>query len=303
MSGSAGNQPFKWFIGVVEDVENDPRKLGRVQVRIVYQDNDEVDTKNTPWCSIMMPTTSEAYHGIGDTPRFQVGTNVVGFYADGDQRSFPVIIGSMAIVPEEDDDKNSLPWLARGKQIIEKNVLGPEPPDPYNAKYPHNRVIKTKSGHTIELDDTPDNERVHIYHKAGTYIEIDKEGRLSIRTTGDSYEVVEGDKHVYVEGNMFVQVKGDQKTIVEGAITQTTKKTAKIVAAEKLDLSGKTGIKIQTKNDVAVKARGGLNTTESGITAMGPIASVSGISGIFTTGTGQQIQVTKGIVSNITRTG
>ena len=37
-------------------------------------------------------------------------------------------------------------------------------------KYPFNHVHETESGHIIELDDTPDYERIHLYHRTGTRV-------------------------------------------------------------------------------------------------------------------------------------
>ena len=47
-----------------------------------------------------------------------------------------------------------------------------EPSSDYNTKYPFNFVHTTKSGHAIELDDTPGHERMHMWHRSGTYEEI-----------------------------------------------------------------------------------------------------------------------------------
>lgn len=47
-----------------------------------------------------------------------------------------------------------------------------EHPTSYNTEYPYNTTYTTKSGHAIELDDTPNYERVHIWHRSGSYEEI-----------------------------------------------------------------------------------------------------------------------------------
>ena len=39
-------------------------------------------------------------------------------------------------------------------------------------EYPHNHVTETESGHVIEVDDTKGKERIHVFHKSGTFIEI-----------------------------------------------------------------------------------------------------------------------------------
>ena len=38
--------------------------------------------------------------------------------------------------------------------------------------FPDNNVKQTKSGHAFEVDDTPEGERIHEYHKSGTFYEV-----------------------------------------------------------------------------------------------------------------------------------
>lgn len=47
-----------------------------------------------------------------------------------------------------------------------------QPPSDYNTTYPYNFVHTTKSGHAIELDDTPGFERMHWWHRSGSYEEV-----------------------------------------------------------------------------------------------------------------------------------
>jgi hypothetical protein len=51
-----------------------------------------------------------------------------------------------------------------------------EPETPYDPKYPYNHVYQSESGHYIEIDDTPEKQRLHTYHKAGTFHEIHPNG-------------------------------------------------------------------------------------------------------------------------------
>ena len=116
-----------------------------------------------------------------------------------------------------------------------------EPSSAYAASYPKNHVFETESGHIKELDDTTDNERIHEYHKAGTFYEIDKDGNKSTRVVGDNYEVVAGSNYVnvkgdvnltidtncntYIKGNWNIQVDGTKTEVVTGAVTETYKDT------------------------------------------------------------------------------
>jgi phage baseplate assembly protein gpV len=201
-----GEEGFRWFIGIVEDID-DPKKLGRAKVRILNE-HDEVETDNIPWAHVMMPTTSAGVEGVGETPYLTVGSRIVGFFMDGGEKQMPMIIGSFPTIPSNDDNKHSLSWLARGKNTINKQAAGDEPPSPYAAQYPYNKVIQTKSGHVIELDDTPENTRVHIYHNSGTYIEINNEGRIVIKSIGDNINVVGGNCILSVQGNADFKISG-----------------------------------------------------------------------------------------------
>jgi hypothetical protein len=40
------------------------------------------------------------------------------------------------------------------------------------STYPYVHVFESESGHIIEIDDTPNKERIHIWHRSGTYLEI-----------------------------------------------------------------------------------------------------------------------------------
>ena len=50
-------------------------------------------------------------------------------------------------------------------------------------KYPFNHVIETGVGHYIEFDDTKGNESIHIFHKTGTFIEIDPDWKRSYQNS------------------------------------------------------------------------------------------------------------------------
>ena len=79
-----------------------------------------------------------------------------------------------------------------------------EPDVPYNAKYPYNQVYETESGHVQEFDDTPESERIHTYHKSGTFTEIHPKGDKTEKIMGDNYQLVVGREYVHITGNVNV---------------------------------------------------------------------------------------------------
>jgi len=75
--------------------------------------------------------------------------------------------GSGQTLPKEPYSVSSL-W----KESEKDQACVDEFPTAYSTEYPYNTTYTTKSGHAIELDDTPGHERIHIWHRSGCYEEI-----------------------------------------------------------------------------------------------------------------------------------
>jgi GH24 family phage-related lysozyme (muramidase) len=101
-------------------------------------------------------------------------------------------------------------------------------PNPYNATYPFNHVMMTESGHILEFDDTPNSERIHLYHKSGTFTEIDANGTQVNRIVGDGYEILERNGYVHINGSLNVTVDGANNTLVKNTYNLTVNGVANI---------------------------------------------------------------------------
>lgn len=86
-----------------------------------------------------------------------------GYFTDADFRRG----GGGQTLPKEPYSVSTL-WKGNEKD----RAVVDEFPTAYNTEYPYNTTYTTKSGHAIELDDTPGHERVHIWHRSGCYEEI-----------------------------------------------------------------------------------------------------------------------------------
>jgi hypothetical protein len=213
-----GAEGFFWWFGVVED-RDDPQKLGRVKVRVhnFHGDKVKTPTADLQWAFIIMQPTSASYQKTGLSPTgLMVGSTVVGFFADGGEGQMPMILGSLPGIEDKDPAKHDVTLLAREVNPLNKNTVGPEPSSAYSATYPYNRVYQSESGHVVELDDTPNKERIHFFHRTGTYTEINQEGRRVNKIVGDDIEVVLKDKTVYIQGNAKVEIKGNVDVKVDG---------------------------------------------------------------------------------------
>jgi len=240
---------FKWFFGVVEN-RDDPMKIGRLKIRIhnYHSTNTvKVSVSDLPWAIVVNPVFGASTRQVGITSLgCVVGATVFGFFADGDKAQIPVVIGTVAGAPGMNDASNDLPDLSRGSNSLNKQPLGPEPPSPYKARYPYNKVFRSESGHVIEIDDTPNHERLHQYHRSGTYVEIDKDGTRVQKIVGDDYVIVAKDQHVHIEGKVNLTIKGNVNYHVKGDMNVTVDGTYNVTAGAKREtITGQTDIRYE----------------------------------------------------------
>lgn len=91
-----------------------------------------------------------------------------------------------------------------------------EPKTKYDAKHPYNKVIHTEGGHYLEFDDTPEKERVQLYHRSGNFLEIFPDGTRVDKVTYDNYTIIMKNDHVYIMGKCDVTVQKDCTLYVKG---------------------------------------------------------------------------------------
>ncbi len=242
--------PFTWWRGVVENVQ-DPKEIGRLQVRIYGYHPEELDklpTEKLPWAHVSNGIQSSSLSGLGHSPTGIVkGTTVWGFFEDGENAEVPVIAGTCPGIPEAPQsgtgfndpdgkypnkpDESDVNRLSRGDEketVIERIRKGrdtakvafggtwKEIETSYAAKYPLNHVFESISGHVEEFDDTPGAERISKHHKKGTFEEISPNGSKVTKVVKDNYMVVHGDDYILVKGNVKINVVGDASVLVEG---------------------------------------------------------------------------------------
>lgn len=127
-------------------------------------------------------------------------------------------------------------------------------PIPYNSQYPFNHVMQTESGHVLEFDDTPHSERVHLYHKSGTFTEIDANGTQVNRIIGDGYEILERNGYVQVSGSLSVTVDGAQNVLVKNGMNLSVRGVANINVYNDANLNVSGSLNMSVGETFAVKA-------------------------------------------------
>lgn len=98
-----GLNNFVWWFGVVEN-RLDPLELGRCQVRCFgwhTEDVNQISTDKLPWAHPIVP------YGLKSVQPPTEGTMVFGFFADGEEGQYPIIMGTVPGIPDEIRDTNA----------------------------------------------------------------------------------------------------------------------------------------------------------------------------------------------------
>ena len=118
-----------------------------------------------------------------------------------------------------------------------------QPVSPFKGVYPYNKVNETESGHVIEMDDSPGAERLHVFHKSGTFVEIDATGSMVRRIKGSSYDIIDRNGKIFIQGTADVSVKGAVNIFVQQDAT--------------IEVQGNTNLSVT--HDINAKAGGNVN--------------------------------------------
>ena len=230
--------PFILYRGVIED-NLDPLEIKRVRVRIfgIHTENNEnssekfefIKTSELPWAEVMGGTDLGLIGGIGLSSVLLLGTWVWVILENNDPNK-PIVIGTIS----GKNSKSSAGVYSSGKGFVDPDGVNPirssesdfnplgrgsgtlsvtpkesEPAGSSPGSYPDNTVLETKSGHVIELDDTPGNERIRVYHKSGSYIEIKPDGSFvqKCTSTGESHYIHMSTVNEYIDKALNEKIK------------------------------------------------------------------------------------------------
>lgn len=177
------------YRGIVEN-NDDPLKAGRIQVR-VYPMFQNVESDILPW-AVYADALGGGSPDVGGLFLPEEQSNVFVFFENGDHR-YPVYFAG---APSMKDGKPDLPKETR------------------NTNYTSNRVIKTKAGIVVELDDTTNAVRIHFEHPSGT--------QETMKGNGDRTTVVVGSDSITVDGNQTINVNGSSTMTVQGNVQMTS---------------------------------------------------------------------------------
>jgi hypothetical protein len=105
-----------------------------------------------------------------------------------------------------------------------------QPISAYSAQYPYNHVYESESGHLIEQDDTPGKERLHWYHRSGTFTEFHPAGMRVDRTNAHRYNIVTGNYESIISGEEKKSITTDYTLNLGGRLTLKSGKDISITS-------------------------------------------------------------------------
>lgn len=157
--------------------------------------------------------------------------------------------------------KGTVVGIKDAKRIIgvPKGIVGgtwSQPLAPFGAKYPFNKVFETEGGHLQEFDDTPGQERIHTYHRSGTFTEID--------TNGSQINYIVGDNYILMEQNGCIHVAGECNITVDGNTNIYARTDANIEVAQNATLKVGNNLDIGVATDVTMAVGGDYNLKVNG---------------------------------------
>jgi predicted chitinase len=131
-----------------------------------------------------------------------------------------------------------------------------QPEVPFGAKYPFNHVSESESGHVHEIDDTPGSERIHEYHRSGTYREID--------ANGTQVNYIVGDNYILMERNGNIHVAGECNITAEGAVNIMVQSDANINVSQNANIEVGNNVNMDVNRDINMTAGGNMRVNVAG---------------------------------------
>ena len=187
-------------VGVVTN-NRDPKHLARVKVKFPALSA----TLESAWASVVTPMAGNE-RGMHVLP--EAGDTVVVAFEDGDVNR-PFVLGGF--------------WSQRTRP--------PQVPEPAAD----HRVLRSRSGHEIHLDDTSGAERIDIVDKSG-------HNRISIETATNTITV-------QAAGPVKVSADGDLEIAAKGAVS---------ISGQRVSIEARADIEIAAKTSGTLRSSGAL---------------------------------------------
>jgi Rhs element Vgr protein len=203
---------------------NDPKGMGRVRVQFPWQ---MAKNQMTPWIRIVTP-----YAGAGKGQHFvpEIGEEVLVNYESGNAEK-PFVMGAMY----------------NGAETSGYHTAGNDL-----------KVIKTRSGHTIIMNDSEDKMSITILDISGNTIYLDTVKKSITIQAPETIDIICKNLNIKVEENMKTDVGHNQentigkniKTIAKEEISQDSGKKTIIASGDNTEISARKNLDLYGKKNL-----------------------------------------------------
>ena len=203
---------------------NDPKGMGRVRVQFPWQ---MAKNQMTPWIRIVTP-----YAGAGKGQHFvpEIGEEVLVNYESGNAEK-PFVMGAMY----------------NGAETSGYHTAGNDL-----------KVIKTRSGHTIIMNDSEDKMSITILDISGNTIYLDTVKKSITIQAPETIDIICKNLNIKVEENMKTTVGHNQettvnkniKTVAKEEISQDSGKKTIIASGDNTEISAKKDLDLYGKKNL-----------------------------------------------------
>ena len=131
-----------------------------------------------------------------------------------------------------------------------------QPLAPYGSKYPFNKVYESESGHVQEFDDTPGQERTQLYHRSGTFTEVDANGTQVNYIVGDNFILMEQNGCIHVAGECNITVDGQTNIYARSDANVQVAQNATVIVGNNLDVGVANDVTMAVGGDLQMKVGG-----------------------------------------------
>jgi len=134
-----------------------------------------------------------------------------------------------------------------------------QPEAPFGAKYPFNKVFESEGGHVQEFDDTPGQERTHLYHRSGTFTEVDANGTQVNYIVGDNFILMEHNGCIHVAGECNITVDGNTNIFARSDANIDVAANATVTVGNNLAIGSANDTTLAVGGDLQIKALGDIS--------------------------------------------
>ena len=222
-------------IGVVSNIK-DPEELGRVRVKYPWLS----DKNESAWARIVSPMAGDG-RGFWYLP--EIDDEVLVSFEHGDIHR-PFVLGALWNGKDKPPMKASQSVDGEGKVI--------------------KRVLKSRSGHTITLDDTSGSEEITIVDKTGN-------NKIVFHSPDNSMQI-------QIDGDLTIEAKGKITLKGTGGVDMQSQADFKI--------SGQTGVDVSSSAQLKLSGQAGAEMSSTGQTKVsGSMLDLQGTGPVTVTGT------------------